>query len=624
MSRDASFDADGVRASFKSALDGSRLATTREAGERGASLSREGSMRSSAAESPAASKRALSSEGSSGDLIRENSNVRMSPTIAGRVAFFDGPGPSSKLRVDTLAAEEGTRSPLSPRSVARLRESQRARRDNDASPRNASRRLASPPQTSAALLPSQRGAANPISHHVAPRPAAVGNFAVSQITRNPFLRRAWTTIPNPLANRSLRSLSPAMLSAIVDNMSITTVSVRQSLLHRKQDGDVFVVGPQRVGQTPIVHMLASLRAGAVVSVDALPDHVLWIESTLCNGVLPPSSEPRIIKTHLHLRTVFQSLKTLNPKYKYVVVLREPLDIRVSWFRHCRRIYMHTAPDPSEFDRVFFKGADHFSAVSLSTYGVEVDVGLSYESYVHEVLQAASVNPTNLLVVFAEEALARPTAVAAKLAEFTRWGRGNDELIDAVGLAVASDDCHPSRGVRKGASGAGAADFNEDSTCTIDNMWDRLIRSFNPAFHSYEALYETMTGTNYPFLKGGLKARTRPLDAKLERRAGFKFFVANAVKEKREDISHLGKVIGQDAAFATGGVMHTAKSLSNLVAGAGKKPQSATAAAAAATTTTTTTATPTPRPSGLAAVKPPEPPKPGCVDPDDDEVIPVGM
>jgi len=542
-------------------------------------------------------------------MIRDNSGVRMSPTIAGRVAFFDVAATSSKLRVDTLAAEEGMRSPLSPRSIARLRESQRARRDSDAS----SRRLASPSQTSAAL-PSPRGAANPIPHHVAPRPAAVGTFAVFQITRNPFLRRAWAAIPNPLANRSLRSLSPAMLSAIVDNMSLTTNSVRQSLLHRKQDGDVFVVGPQRVGQTPIVHMLASLRAGAVVPVDALPDHVHWIESTLCNGVLPPSREqPRIIKTHLHLRTVFQSLKTLNPKYKYVVVLREPLDIRVSWFRHCRRIYMHTAPDPSEFDRVFFEGANHFSTVSLSTYGVEVDGGLSYERYVHEVLQAASVNPTNLLVVFAEEVLARPTALAAKLAEFTRWGRGNDELIEAVGLAAASDDCHPSRGVRKGASGAGAEDFNEDSVSTIDNLWDRLIRSFNPAFHSYEVLYEAMTGTTYPLLKGGLKARTRPLDAKLERRAGFKFFVANAVKEKREDMSHLGKVLGKDAAFATGGVLHTAKSLSNLVAGgAGKKP-------AIATTTTSP-----PRPSGVDVVKPPEPPKPGSIDPDDDEVIPVGM
>jgi len=246
-------------------------------------------------------------------------------------------------------------------------------------------------------------------------------------------------------------------------------------------------------------------------------------------------------------------------------LRDPLDIRISWFRHCRRIHRHTAKDPTEFDRVYSTNANAFAHVSLATFGMDVNASeLHYENFVLEVCQAAAANPTNLLIVFYEELLKKPHRLVERLAEFTRWGRDDLDLIDTISAALTRDACHPIAGHRQGSSGAGHLDFDEESMCFIDDFWDSFIRSSFPAYRSYEVMFETCTALTYPLLIGGLKARERPLDVKLEKRSGVKNIIKTAVKEKMEDFERLKDVIEQDASLATQGVLKTASSFTNLM------------------------------------------------------------
>ena len=126
-------------------------------------------------------------------------------------------------------------------------------------------------------------------------------------------------------------------------------------------------------------------------------------------------------------------------YRAVVVLRDPADVRVSWFRHLRRIHKRFHPDDAaQFD--YSLKLDHFATIPAPRAA-----SIIQDQYPENLIAEALKYPHSpqICVVFYEELLIDARNVVDRLAMFTGWGANNIDLIDKIAAAIEDDEqAHP--------------------------------------------------------------------------------------------------------------------------------------------------------------------------------------
>jgi len=336
-------------------------------------------------------------------------------------------------------------------------------------------------------------------------------------THNPHLARALGKLAesgtSPFSLGLHHIMSAAKLSRDLEtNLYFTTDSLHRISKFRPKQGDVIVSGLPRSGLTPILRALDALKRGtppAAFSFDereALADRVMWIENdfepwhSLTSPINSPGSKPwsgRLLRTHMPVLSALHGdpcPRGVSPMYKAVVVLRDPADVRVSWFRHLRRIYKRFHPDDAaQFD--YGLKLDDFAKLPVPR-SASIIQDQYPENQIHEALKF--LNSPQICIVFYEELLIDARRVVERLATFCDWNAGNHDLIDSVAAAIEDDEsAHPKWGRKRGSSGAGMSHFSPASLRFIEQMWISRVRVNFNQFISYDSLYRQLTQQIYP-------------------------------------------------------------------------------------------------------------------------------
>jgi hypothetical protein len=311
-------------------------------------------------------------------------------------------------------------------------------------------------------------------------------------TQNPHVMRALIKELNPWKARAFDSASQVS-QALLGNIYSSGKTLKSASEFVPRSGDVVVCGPPRGGQTALLHALCSLRSGQVSS---KPERVLeetrWLEGV---GAAPSSSggecrsrPGRLIKTHM-------SPPRGTEDHKIIAVLRDPKDLRVSWFRHVRRLFKKTFKGLTKFDDEFFLN-DFCEQVALGAL-----LGAKEGDYEDFVLEVARAPQDQVCIVFYEEIVASPHNVVERIAKFTGWGADSPELVDQVTQCVVQDKLHPSRKKRFGSCGAGADLLSNDVCAKIDEKWRlRVQKKFKQfgEYGDYQQMFHAVTGVPFPF------------------------------------------------------------------------------------------------------------------------------
>ncbi|KAH9258134.1 hypothetical protein BASA81_003697 [Batrachochytrium salamandrivorans] len=326
-------------------------------------------------------------------------------------------------------------------------------------------------------------------------------------TTNPFLLQILCGLTtNPWQSRTdTRLQTPEQLSGCLESAYMKPRALVTARLFRPKDGDVIVCGCIRSGQTPVLQILAGLRAQATISKTELLKHVSWIESTNSSYQAELENGKRILKTHLSLRAVFGgqilSEKQFKRRFKVVCMLRDPSDIRLSWFRHLRRVYKKFN-DVAKFDQTYtteqFAGIKLYNTDANKSSMFEHD--RDYEDFVFETLSGANAlqNPTRILVCFYEELLVNPHEFVKRIAQFMHKDEDLDyDLLDRISQSLLNSPDFPkgffaSKHSRVGSSGKARLQFSPKSLMLQHQEWRTRQSLFNSPYSSYEELVTAMS------------------------------------------------------------------------------------------------------------------------------------
>ena len=373
------------------------------------------------------------------------------------------------------------------------------------------------------------------------------SIASSEADTREMLFRGRPPLDNPLElwalyhckhvfeERAVQLMSPLQMSSAVDNCFVTARSLKNAQAFRAAKGDVIVCGPPRCGMMGVLLALDVLRTGREREMTRDEAGMCqWIEGAHNHENLQPRDGARLLKTHLCLRTILGDPKAWRQRdCKVVVVLRDPLDARLSHYKQITRVFRAFVPtaqweyDPDDFAKVPLAAADAIKA------GAQQDAAkVDYESYLLDALNAVETSTPNLLVVFYEDWCASPDDVVARLSEFTGWGVGKKDVRD-LALSRSAYKCpnHPLCTLA-GASaapaysmGAGARAFSKEVREALLDKFDTIVRVRKPQVSSYEKLYERIAGRPWKFVapNSNSKAGNKTKKKKKKKKGGLASF-----------------------------------------------------------------------------------------------------
>jgi len=342
---------------------------------------------------------------------------------------------------------------------------------------------------------------------------ATRSRAQSMPTHNPFVARL-------LAAFEERGESPFRVTAHLDAESLsrdletkvyfTPQCLARMARFRPRVDDVIVTGVPRSGLSPVLRILDALRRGvppasqfSFEAREALADAASWIEHEPMLNLASPISagggaaRGRLLRTHMPLVAALHGEpcpRGVRPMWKAVVVLRDPCDVRVSWFRHLRRSFKHFHPDEAaRFD--YALKLDDFARLPAPRASSILD-GQFPEDAIAEALRYLS-SPQVCIVLY-EELLIDARSVVERLARFSGWGGEDERLRDEIARGLEDDaTAHPKWGLKKGSSGAGLLHLSPAAQRFIDDVWFRRVRLAQQHMRSYDAVYRDLTGQVYP-------------------------------------------------------------------------------------------------------------------------------
>jgi len=249
------------------------------------------------------------------------------------------------------------------------------------------------------------------------------------------------------------------------------------------------------------------------------DSVTWVEGPF--HAPSADSTRRILKTHLPITHAVKGDTGRIMPHKVIIVLRDPVDTRLSWFRHVRRI----AKKHSHMQPINMKLIDFLSVpIPIPNVNVRDNIdGKEPEYFIASALQHDY--PENVLIVFYEEFFRDPVRLVEKIARFTDYmGEEKDvkraatsdddelaplsesetkqqtELVTDIAAAIINDADHPNAQKRNGSSGQGAICFPPKAFELFDNIWESTIvaKKGQPKMQSYQQLYISKTNDRYAF------------------------------------------------------------------------------------------------------------------------------
>jgi len=178
---------------------------------------------------------------------------------------------------------------------------------------------------------------------------------------------------------------------------------------------------------------------------------------------------------------------------YIVVLRQPLDIRLAFMRIIRQAYNVDDVFDLAFDDVYT--LDEFIPVPLSICQLAQGEPMTYEQYVAQWTHLAASHAANVLVVFYEALVVDPKTQLRRICEFVGAQPSRDtvdELVAAVFEHSQEDEC-------------GSAILR----CSRASLRFVECQCLDAGMGTYEDVFEDMTATKFPF------RRTQPPSAPAE-------------------------------------------------------------------------------------------------------------
>jgi hypothetical protein len=303
---------------------------------------------------------------------------------------------------------------------------------------------------------------------------------------NVFLLYALAKKGNPWDGAELASFHANDLSQRLYELYCDPLVPLQNL--RPAKGDYIVCGPIRSGQSPVLYALNCFRTDSFPFPHSIVDDVGYLQWDDWNDV--PATKLRILKSHGDLKQAFggvlnPALRGSRPEWKVVVTLRHPVDLRLSYFRHVRRVFRKMNPGVN-FDRL--ARLDEFSSCLAD-----------YEQFVADVLKVAlGAHSPQLLIVFYEEMLCDPLCVVEKVADFVGFehggkdGESRESFLRRVAQGITSNPLFVGYSSRVGSSHQGHGRFSKLAMTKFETEWDIKVRE-DFKIGSYEKLYCQITG-----------------------------------------------------------------------------------------------------------------------------------
>ena len=294
--------------------------------------------------------------------------------------------------------------------------------------------------------------------------------------------------------------------------------------------DIIVVSPARTGQYPVLLALDSILSEDEENdleriICNMTKRIQWIESNLNEEDDPGfiyKSGRRVFKTHLNFELFLNKTNNQNqPGPKLIVILRDPSDLRFSWFRHIQAIFKHCKVSfPSPLTQ------DDFAVVTPSAFQKEPP-DLDYESFLTACLKHSKND--QCLFLFYEDLIAKPEFVYEKLAVFMNVDFiANKKMLSNLIKRVSIQ-------VKIGGGGktifSPRSSFSSEKQEYIKKTWDEKFRDLS--CENYGVLYEKLSdGLAYPFSRGkSLPLYGSPVLSSKSKRFSFRSNV-NSVPEQQ--------------------------------------------------------------------------------------------
>jgi len=313
--------------------------------------------------------------------------------------------------------------------------------------------------------------------------------------------------------KSLKFKTPADINARVQGAASSQESVSRALKHKAFEGDIYVATPPRCGEGLLLAMLQFLSFGEG-SVDAKGNRtssgqhyeIPWLESKEfdANPRALDELQPgrfRLYKTHMDYQALADKIEV--EEAKFITVLRDPKDYRLSWFRYLSQLYEfernHSTNHGAFLER--FKADDFALLNPCFCHGYMSDP--TYEANLLEWIQHRS--RPNVLVVFYEDIINDTPSVLDELARFLGFKLSSsfrESILMHTNFTKMQAEYSQFHEFNvedaKTGVGAGVQVYSFQTNVRLNQQWNFIVRSPYPQYKDYRELYQQVTGREYPF------------------------------------------------------------------------------------------------------------------------------
>ena len=300
------------------------------------------------------------------------------------------------------------------------------------------------------------------------------------------LGNPWKSMPDPL---NLKQLVQGYTKMVMQTDSFSKYSPK--------NGDIVVFGPFNSGVSPVLDILVSLQSKSIL---ASPYTVLDQVGNLDwegwdHFVNFSNPKNRIFKTHSDLiKNLLEIPKSQQQaKFKVIILLRNPADLRLSYFRSIRRAFKKLNPEyATNFD----------DQISLENFATSLGY---YENFIYDILKLSlkSKNSAGIFnIFFYEDLVANTKKFVEKLATFTGLCDSRDKFLDDISNFIQSQANYP-RNHKMGNTNRGRLSgkgFSKSALQKLDSLWEKniYISGFS-RFTNYERTFCLLTKQDtYPF------------------------------------------------------------------------------------------------------------------------------
>jgi hypothetical protein len=317
------------------------------------------------------------------------------------------------------------------------------------------------------------------------------------------------------AGTNIRHCTPSQVISLLERERATPRGLRRALAYQPQDGDAICCAPEASGESIVTLMmqLISTRAvGVKETGDLAPicpslrvprlEGKAYDEDPAALDQLQPG-KLRVYRTSMTCRAVQRSL---GSKAKFVTVLRDPKDYRLSLYRRVLAMYEEERAGDRElpaFETRFPPSEFLPAAQAPFVHGFNGEA--TYEENVVDWIRAARSHPAHVHLVFYEDLVHDMATAMERLARFLGLELSPAESarslkhLTHVKMAAHYPGQHEFNPYcLMTAVGEGARALSIKANRLLNQQWNQQVRSFGGA-ENYAALYSSCSeGRPFPY------------------------------------------------------------------------------------------------------------------------------